>query len=203
MSVVDFFPTFLEASKAKGPDGLDGRSFLSLLKGQTQKGREHVFTQIDSKAGNAAVPMRCVQNEHFGYIYNPFSDGKYWYRNNNEGLTMAAMNKAAQTNPAIQARVDRFRYRVAEEFYDLKNDPDCLHNLIAVPAHAETVKALQDKLVAQMKKTEDPMLAAFLNRDDRAKVDEVLVATYGPKKDERPGARKKKSGKNRKTPKSP
>jgi hypothetical protein len=30
------------------------------------------------------------------------------------------------------------------------------------------------------------MLAAFENRDDRAKVDAVLVSTYGPKKDERP-----------------
>jgi len=196
VSVVDFFPTFMAATGATGPAGLDGRSFLPLLKGQTQEGRDHVFTQIDSKAGNAAVPMRCVQNENFGYIYNPFSDGKYWYRNNNEGLTMAAMNRAAETNPAIKARVDLFRYRVSEEFYDLKSDPDCLRNLMADPTHAETIKALQEKLVAQMKKSEDPMLAAFQNRHDRAKVDEVLIATYGPKKDERPGAKKRdKTGK--------
>lgn len=192
VSVVDFFPTFLEASGSKGPGGLDGRSFLPLLKGQTQKCREYVFTQIDSKAGGAAVPMRAVQNENYGYIYNPFSDGKYWYRNNNEGLTMAAMNRAAVNDPAIQARVDLFRYRVPEELYDLKNDPDCLHNLIDDPAHAESLKALQKQLVAQMHKTEDPMLAALNNRHDRAKVDEVLIATYGPKKDERPKAKKAK-----------
>lgn len=182
VSIVDFFPTVMEATGVKGPSGLDGRSFLSLLKGQGQKGREYVFTQIDSKAGGAAVPMRCVQNENFGYIYNPFSTGKYWYRNNNEGLTMAAMNKAAKTDPAIKARVDMFRYRVPEEFYDLKNDPNCLDNLIDNPDHAEGIKALQEKLVAQMKKTADPMLAAFHNRDDRAKVDEILLATYGPQK---------------------
>lgn len=191
VSVVDFFPTFMAATGVTGPDGLDGRSFLPLLKAQTQEGRDHVFTQIDSKAGGAAVPMRCVQNANFGYIYNPFSDGKYWYRNNNEGLTMAAMNRAAETDASIKARVDLFRYRVAEEFYDLKNDPDCLHNLIADPGHAEAVKALQDKLAAQMKKTEDPMLAAFQNRNDRAKVDEILIATYGPQKNERPGVKKK------------
>ena len=190
VSVVDFFPTFVEATGAEGPTGLDGRSFTSLLKGETQEGRELVFTQIDSKAGGAAVPMRCVQNAEFGYIYNPFSDGKYWYRNNNEGRTMAAMNEAAKTNPAIQARVDLFRYRVPEEFYDLKNDPDCLRNLIGNPAHAERIKSLQAKLVAQMKRTEDPMLPAFLNRHDRAKVDEVLIATYGPKKNERPKAKR-------------
>ncbi|MCA9137217.1 MAG: sulfatase [Planctomycetales bacterium] len=186
VSVVDFFPTFMDVTGVQDPDGLDGRSFLPLLKGQTQDNRTHVFTQIDSKAGGASVPMRCVQNKDFGYIYNPFSDGEYWYRNNNEGKTMAAMNEAAETDPAIQARVDLFRYRVPEELYDLKHDPDCLVNLVDDPAHAETLSQLQDELVAQMKKTDDPMLAAFLNRNDRAKVDAVMLATYGPKKNERP-----------------
>lgn len=179
VSVVDFFPTFLDVTQVAGPDGLDGRSFLPLLKGQNQEGREFVFTQIDSKAGGAAVPMRCVQNEKFGYIYNPFSDGKYWYRNNNEGKTMVAMNRAAPDNPAIQARVDLFRHRVPEEFYDLQNDPNCLHNLIENEKYADTIKQLQDELVAQMKSSDDPMLAAFLHREDRSKVDQVLTDTYG------------------------
>lgn len=196
VSVVDLFPTFMEATKTKGPEGLDGRSFLLLLKGETQQGRDHVFTQIDSKAGGAAVPMRCVQNENFGYIYNPFSDGKYWYRNNNEGQTMAAMNKAAETDPVIKARVDLFRHRVPEELYNLKQDPDCLHNLIDDDAHSETLKALQAKLVQHMSKTSDPMLAAFENRNDRAKVDEVLVATYGPRDD---GRKKNKNNRAKKS----
>lgn len=190
VSVVDFFPTFLEATGVAGPDWLDGRSFLSLLKGQTQTNRDHVFTQIDSKAGGAAVPMRCVQNEHFGYIYNPFSDGKYWYRNNNEGRTMAAMMQAAKTDSAIQARVELFRHRVPEEFYDLKNDPDCLHNLIDDAVHSQRLGDMRRQLEAQMEKTEDPMLAAFQNRDDRSKVDEILTTTYGPQK--QPGGRQKK-----------
>ncbi len=199
VSVVDFFPTFLAATQAKGPNGLDGRSFLPLLKGEPQEGREHVFTQIDSKAGGASVPMRCVQNEEFGYIYNPFSDGKYWYRNNNEGQTMAAMNQAAATDPAIQSRIDLFRYRVPEELYNLKQDPDCLHNLIADPDHAGTLKALQDKLVAHMQQTQDPILPAFQNRHDRPKVDAVLLKTYGSKKDERPKARKNGTKKKRRS----
>ena len=70
--------------------------------------------------------------------------------------------------------------------------------LIDDPAYAEPIKTLQAKLVAQMKKTEDPMLPAFLSRNDRAKVDEILVATYGPKKDERPKAKKDKSKKRKK-----
>lgn len=190
VSVVDFFPTFMEATEVTGPEGLDGRSFLPLLKGETQSGRDHVFTQIDSKAGGAAVPMRAVQTKDYGYIYNPFSDGQYWYRNNNEGKTMAAMQQAAKTDSAIQARIDLFRYRVPEEFYDLKNDPDCLNNLIDSPGHFSTIKGLQRLLVDQMKTTSDPMLAAFENRTTPAKVREILIETYGPQNDGRPKAKK-------------
>jgi N-sulfoglucosamine sulfohydrolase len=136
-----------------------------------------------------------VHNAKYGYIYNAFSNGTYWYRNNNEGQTMAAMNQAAKTDPSIAARVDLFRYRVPEEFYDLEKDPDCLVNLIASPDHKKTIKGLQAKLVAQMKKTKDPMLKAFENRTDRTIVDQVLVATYGPQKPSGPKKPKNKQDK--------
>lgn len=182
VSVVDFFPTFLEVADVNGPKGLDGNSFLTLLQGKQQLGRDKVFTQIDSKAGDDAVPMRAVQNGRYGYIYNPFSDQKHWYRNNNEGKTMAAMQAAADSDQAIADRIQLFRYRVPEEFYDLLNDPDCLHNLIDNSEHAGTIAAMQDQLIKQMKKTDDPILEAFLNRTDRAAVDKILLDTYGPPK---------------------
>jgi len=194
VSTVDFFPTFLEVTAVKGPHGLNGHSFVSLLEGESQDGRQHVFTQIDSKAGGDAVPMRCVQNGQYGYIYNPFSDGKHWYRNDNEGKTMAAMQAAAKTDPEIRARIKLFRYRVPEELYDLEHDPDCLHNLIDKPNHRETIAGLQAQLIAHMKRTSDPMLKAFLNRNDRVAVDKVLLETYGPPKEpkKRKNARKGK-----------
>ena len=58
--------------------------------------------------------------------------------------------------------------------------------------------ALQAKLVAHMERTADPMLAAFQDRNDRTKVDKILIATYGPKKDERPRTGKGKSRKKKK-----
>lgn len=179
VSTVDLFPTFLEVSGVLGPKGLDGRSFAPLLAGKSQNGREFVFTQIDSKAGGDSVPMRCVQNDRFAYIYNPFSDGKHWYRNNNEGRTMAAMQSAAKSSPEIAARIQLFRYRVPEEFYDVSADPDCIHNLIDDPHAQDTIEMLQAKLVSHMQRTDDPMLKAFQHRSDRAAVDAVLTATYG------------------------
>ena len=180
VSVVDFFPTFMEAADVEAPPSLDGQSFLPLLKGRKkQKGRERVFTTIDSKAGGDYVPMRALQNGKYGYIYNPFANDEFWYRNNNEGLAMKAMDEAAKNNEVIKARIDLFRYRVPEEFYDLEKDPDCLHNLIDNPEYKELIVDMQAQLVAEMKRTEDPMLEAFQNKGDRTKVDAVLEATYG------------------------
>lgn len=182
VSAVDLLPTFLDLTGVKKPEKLDGKSILPILKGGTESGRDHVFTQIDSKAGGAAVPMRAVQNSKYGYIYNPFSDGKLVYKNNNEGLTMKAMNDAAKTDPAIAARVKMFRTRVPQEFYDLEKDPNCLNNLIDNPEYKTIIARMQAKLEKWMIDTNDPMLEAFRNKDDRAKVDAVLEATYGKAK---------------------
>lgn len=195
VSAVDLKPTFLEITGVTGSQRLDGRSIVPLLNGKSQKGREFIFTQIDSKAGGDGVPMRCVQDARFGYIYNPFSDGKHVYKNNNEGKTFAAMAAAAKTDPDIAARIGLFRLRVPEEFYDLEKDPDCLHNLIGHTDYQKRIADYRSRLESWMKQTGDPMLAALQNKDDREKVDAVMLKTYGPPK---PKKQKKTRSKNKK-----
>ncbi|NIP25133.1 MAG: sulfatase-like hydrolase/transferase [Phycisphaerae bacterium] len=179
ISGIDFFPTVLEAVGLPIPHRLDGFSFLPLLKGGRQAGREKVFTQIDMKAGGDAVPMRCVQDKSFGYIFSPWADGKFWYRNNNEGLTMKAMVEAAKTDPSIAQRVNMFRYRAPEELYDLKNDPDCIKNLVDSPDHKSELKKMRRWLHNWMKKSRDPLLSAFENRNSPEKLKAALVDIYG------------------------
>ncbi|MCA9208441.1 MAG: sulfatase [Planctomycetales bacterium] len=174
VSGVDFFPTVMDALGLPIPDGVDGVSFVPLLRGESQTGRERVFTQIDRKAGGDFVPMRCVQDERFGYIFNPWADGKFRYRNNNEGLSMRAMESAAATDPTIAERVRLFRFRDLEEFYDLRKDPDSLHNLVDDPNYAEELQQYRDTLAAWMKRTEDPALAAFASRESPAAIAEYL-----------------------------
>lgn len=179
ISGIDFFPTVLEAAGLALPSGLDGFSFLPLLQGGAQAGRDQVFTQIDMKAGGDAVPMRCVQNQRLGYIFSPWSDGKFVDRNNNEGLTMKAMVEAAKTNPRAAERVRMFRYRTFEELYDLQNDPDCLNNLVNKPDRKDDLDHMRNELHAWMKRTRDPLLPAFENRTSPEKVKAVLTNVYG------------------------
>ena len=137
-----------------------------------------MFTQIDSKAGGAATPMRCVQDHQFGYIYNMWVRDDYRYRNNNEGLTMHAMEEAAPGNPDIAERVKTFRYRVPEELYDLENDPNCLNNLIDNPEYSAKGDEMRAILENQMKETNDPVLEAFENRTSPDIVTRVFNAVY-------------------------
>ncbi len=57
-----------------------------------------------------------------------------------------------------------------------------MNNLIDETKHAGTIAAMQEQLIEQMKKTDDPMLNAFINRSDRDAVDQILIDTYGPPK---------------------
>ena len=206
ISGIDFFPTVLEAAGLPIPKGLDGFSFLPLLKGGTQSVRERVFTQIDMKAGGDAVPMRCVQNKRFGYIFSPWADGRFWYRNNNEGLTMKAMVEAAKIDPEVAQRVKMFRYRATEEFYDLRSDPDCLNNLIDESEYKDDLRKMQNELREWMKQTRDPLLKVFENRYLPEARKSALVEIYGDnyvnaaqrqKKVPRSSRKKKSSKRNR------
>ncbi len=179
ISGIDFFPTVLDAIGLKNPGTLDGTSFVPLLKGKRQPGRGQVFTQIDSKAGGDATPMRCVQDDKFGYIFNGWSDGERWYRNNNEGICMAAMNEAAETDPEIAARVEVFRHRSQEELYDLQNDPDCLNNLAGNPEYKTLLSKMQARLVKCMKDSNDPVLDAFEKRESPDELTKALTKVYG------------------------
>jgi N-sulfoglucosamine sulfohydrolase len=134
ISGVDFLPAFLQIAGIEIPKHIDGRSFIPLLEGKIQKGRDIVFTQFYKTFEQDRYPMRAVQNKQFGYIYNSWSDGRKVFRNESQsGLTFNAMKKAASENKKIEERVYMFQYRVVEEFYDFSTDPDALHNLINDP----------------------------------------------------------------------
>ena len=159
---IDFMPTVLEVAGIEAVPGMDGRSFLPLLTGGTQQGRDHVHTVFHKTAGRKMYPMRCVQNRRFGYLFNPWADGKTVFRNESQsGLTMKAMRAAAGNDAKIAARVKLFLYRVPEEFYDFAADPDARRNLIDSPEHRDELARLRQRMLAWMKQVADPLLPRF------------------------------------------
>lgn len=162
VSGIDVMPTLLDAMKIPAPKGMDGRSFLPLLRGEKQDGREELYTVFHRTAGRRDYLMRSVLTKKYGYIYNGWSDGKDIFRNESQnGRTFRAMVAAAKTNPKIAARVKLFQYRVKEEFFDYENDPAALHNLIDDPKYRKTIDDFRTKMRAKMKALKDPALPQF------------------------------------------
>jgi len=171
VSGIDFMPTALEAAGLPLPEGMDGASFVPLLRGERQEGRDRVFTQFHENWARNRFPMRCVQDRRFGYIFNPWSDGERVFKNESQsGRTFKAMREAAATDPAIAARVELFLHRVPEELYDFRNDPDALVNLVDDPEYASDLERLRAELEAWMERTGDAALEAFRNRTSQETV---------------------------------
>jgi N-sulfoglucosamine sulfohydrolase len=178
ISGIDLMPTLLDAAGIAPPAGVDGRSFLPLLRGERQSGRDFVFTQFHQTAGRRNYPMRCVQSRHFGYIFNPWSDGERVFKNESQaGRTMRAMQAAAEDDPAIAERVELFLHRVPEELYDFRNDPDALRNLIDDPRYAAELHSLQAELERWMETVDDPALAAFCDRGSPTSLNRFVQQT--------------------------
>ena len=168
VSGIDFMPTVLDAAGLPLPDGMDGASFVPVLKGERQEGRDVVFTQFHENWARNRFPMRCVRERRFGYIFSPWSDGERVFKNESQsGRTFKAMREAAKTDPAIAARVELFVRRVTEELYDFENDPDARVNLVDDPRYSEDLDRLRAGLEEWMERTGDPALGAFRDRDSR------------------------------------
>jgi N-sulfoglucosamine sulfohydrolase len=155
-------PAILEAAGIGLVSGMDGRSFLPLMEGEKQEGRDKVFTEFHQTAGKNDYPMRCVQNAKYGYIYNAWSDGERVFKNEAQGgLSFNAMQEAAKSDAKIAARVDFFLHRVPEELYDLEKDPSALANLADDPTHKKTLEEMREEMRAHLKSVGDPLLGAF------------------------------------------
>ena len=162
VSTIDLTPTILAALGLAQIERVDGRSFLPVLKGNKQEGRDCVFTMFHQTSGRRNYEMRAVNEARFGYIWNPWSDGEFVFRNESQnGRTMKAMREAASADKQIAARVRLFLYRTPEELFNYHADPDGLNNLIGDQEHQEKLNELRTKLLENMRATEDPLAEKF------------------------------------------
>jgi N-sulfoglucosamine sulfohydrolase len=104
--------------------------------------------------------------------------------------TYRRMAELAKSESAIADRHKLYQLRVPEELYDIEADPDCLHNLIASPAHRQTAETLRATLEQWMVRTNDGMLPVFRQRDDAA-----AREAYAAAQEQEAEARKQGKGK--------
>jgi N-sulfoglucosamine sulfohydrolase len=198
VSSVDFVPTWLDLLGLPHPQGLDGRSFAPLLRGEKQDGRDMVVTEYNENAGGNRHPMRAVVTRDYGYIFSPWSNGERKMATATMGtITYRRMKALAPSHPEIAARLDLFEHRVPEELYHYAVDPDARTNLINSGEHEAARKQLTAALEAWMVRTHDPMLDVFRGRADSAvrEAFQLQVEKEAADRGKRKGGDKKKGGK--------
>ena len=94
------------------------------------------------------------------------------------GRTYKAMAKAALTDSTIAKRIDLYKFRVEEELYDFKNDPDGLVNLIDDPGVQNEKRRLKELLYAEMKRSEDPWRSRFKERFMQWDIIQPYIESY-------------------------
>jgi len=190
ISGIDFMPTILDAVGIKMAPDMDGVSFLPILLKDKYNGRPYVFNTYYQIFAKIRYPMRSIQDKEFGYIYNFWSDGtRKMTGDATGGITWKAMIKAAETDPEIAKRVELFRHRVKEEFYDLKNDPDALKNLIDDAAYSGKINEFRERMLQSMKQYNDPAYEAYLNRNEEGRIKEFMELQDEKAKKTKPNVR--------------
>jgi len=203
VSAVDFMPTLLDVIGEEHPDGFDGRSFASLIWGETQADRDWVIKEYNENAGRSRDPMRAVQTKQFLYLFNPWSNGKRIFATATNGTsTCRRMAELAKIDEELAARYHVYQFRVPEELYDVRSDPDCLVNLIDAAEHQQELKRLRRILLDWMVETDDHMLDTFRKREDAGAREAYVLAKEAESAQRRPKNQKpkkpagKRNGKN-------
>lgn len=200
---IDLLPTLIEAAGGKAPGGIDGQSFLPVLREGKSRHRGAIFTTHSGDGRMNVYPIRAMRTADWHYLLNLHPEfahtthidkalakdgGYYWL----------SWYEAAQTNAAAAAIVRRYHERPAEELYDLHNDPFELKNLANDPAQAERQRKMRAELEAWMKAQSDQ--GTVFNPPRPLSDPASVLPGENTRRDSVPGeaaAKKKRAAKNR------
>lgn len=132
----DFLPTLLEAAGGTPPAGLDGRSFLPVLRGEKSEHRDRIFTTHSGDGNFNVYPTRAVRIGDWKYIRNLHPEFAFTTHIDlpvklGQREFFATWEDSAKTDKAAAAILTRYHQRPAEELYDLAADPHEQRNLAA------------------------------------------------------------------------
>lgn len=151
---VDVLPTFITAAGGRPAPVLDGRSFLPVLRGETDTHKRHVYGLMTTRGinnGSDHFGIRSVRSERFKYVWNltPAVEFENACTHSPEFVSWEAAAKAGDKDAAEKVR--RYKHRAGEELYDVTRDRFEWKNLADDPEYAAIKSELRAKLDDWMK----------------------------------------------------
>jgi N-sulfoglucosamine sulfohydrolase len=145
VSHLDLFPTICELLEIRPPAWLQGRSFLPVLRGETQEINEVVFSEVNYHA--SYEPKRAARTKRWKYIRRYDRRRHPVLPNCDDGPTKAYWVENGWAQQIIPP----------EELYDLLFDPNEQNNLAGDPSHRSTLDEMRRRLEKWMSSTSDPL----------------------------------------------
>lgn len=159
---IDVRPTLVEMAGGKPIAGLDGKSFLGVIKGETDKHRSvtyGVHTQMGAIGSpKSGYPVRSIRKGNYKLILNLNNEVEYsnaLTTRDNEMYWESWKNAAASGDPHSSFLVERYIKRPPLEFYNLALDPSELNNLASDALYSDIIEELVSSLELWMQSQGD------------------------------------------------
>ena len=138
----DFMPTLLELCGLEQPPGVQGRSLTGLMRSSTHEHRTSVLAD-----GGWERELESIVVDAEG------GSGDYVFKHMVRNAAPETLTKAKMVRTERHKLV--FRLNGEHEFYDLKNDPDELHNLWGESTVESEARALEQLLLRRLIEADD------------------------------------------------
>ena len=150
---VDVTPTLVETAGGKPAAGLDGKSFLSVLRGKVSIHKHFTYGMMTTRGilnGSDAYAVRTVRGARYRLIWNLNYETRFTNACTQSGhfRSMVAAAKAGDAKAADLAH--RYQNRPQYELYDCVADPWEMRNVASDPRFAHVVREHKEKLETWM-----------------------------------------------------
>ena len=153
---------------------IEGKSltdiFYSKKEGIVNEERNHVIIGKErhdvGRPNDWGYPIRGIIKNDFLFIKNfepsrwPSGNPECGYLNCDGGPTKSVVISARKNTDLRNFWMMNLGPRPGEEFYDLKNDPYCINNLISDEQHSELIKDLRSQMISELTVQSDPRIIA-------------------------------------------
>jgi N-sulfoglucosamine sulfohydrolase len=152
----DIAPSILEWTGVDSKQQLHGRSWIPILGNSSTPSWDRVFFSHTFHEVIDYYPVRGVRTRDFKYLHNLFPGLEYPHATDLwDSRTWQSMRRQGEAARLGERPVLSYLHRQREELYDLRNDPNEVHNLCDDPAHAHVLETLRGETLDFRKRTKD------------------------------------------------
>lgn len=160
VSWIDLLPTLLEAAGGQAPEGIDGRSFLPVIRGNKKEHRHRIFATHTGDGRWNIYPARSLRIDRWKYIRNLHPEFAFTTHidlagNLGQRAYWSTWEREAKSDENAAAIVKRYHERPGEELYDLASDRDEQVNLAGDRRYAVRVREMREAVEAWMRDQDD------------------------------------------------